>query len=153
MNPEREISNMAKPLAILGSQFGNHPCRRHASIILVLGISLMASSIFQSRQTFAGFVSADGVTDTMMEYQSEQLMMIGHVFGADGASPLSFSSTVDAAAMTYSFQLKLGSTYLGQSMTLAGSGVFDTATDTFDRSALGSLGAFHWTSAGTDALG
>lgn len=148
---------MSMPLSTRSSQFGNHPLRcnlrRQLPVILLLGMSLGTNNGFQVRQASAGIISADELTDFMMEYQSEQLMMIGRLFGPAVGSPLSFSSTVDAAAMTYSFQLDPGSTYLGQSMTLSGLGVFDTAIDRFDRSAVGSLGDFEWTSAGTDVVG
>ena len=129
------IQRPASPRALLSQ----------AGPILIVGMALITSIVFQPRQASAGAL----LVHTMMEQQGEELLMLGIRSGPDGGSPLNFSSTVDDAALTYSFTLDSGSTYLGQSITLTGSGVFDSVNNIYDWSASGSLGAFNWTSVGT----
>ncbi len=88
------------------------------------------------------------ITELMMENQGENSAVIGALFGPDASSVLSFSSSVDIAAMRFSFSLQPGSTYLGLPITLSGTGVFNAAADQWDAVSSGTLGTTSWTVSG-----
>jgi hypothetical protein len=79
------------------------------------------------------------VTETMMEVQGAEASLIGRLFGSDPKSPLSFTSSMDFTNYTFSFSLNPGSTYLGNSITLSGSGSGNATTGVFTWSTTGSL--------------
>ena len=88
------------------------------------------------------------LTDLMIENQGDNAEFIGVVFGPDASSPLAFSSNVNPAGTLFSYSLT-PRIYRGKSMTLAGTGSFNTATNVLELASSGSLGSFSWTTAGT----
>ena len=100
----------------------------------------------------AGLTLMMEATEVMMESQGLQAVIVGLGAGSDDASPLLFTSRVDADATTgaasFSYTLASGSTYRGQSShwvttgTRDSSGLWTWQTDA-------SVGGFDLTGAGT----
>jgi hypothetical protein len=124
--------------------------RTLAALALLIGIATRpaeAGVIFTPN-----FTPTDFVTEYLMESQGEDAVFVKTMFGTDPHSPLHFSSFVDPTAMTFSFSLVPGSTYKGLSMTLTGSGAFDSSSNTWIISSSGMLGSTSWSTLGTDVI-
>lgn len=89
-----------------------------AHLLCLLGPMLVASPI-----TRAGDLLT--TTEILLEEQGTKAYVLGYYFGADPHSPLSFTSFVDPSGNSFSYATVPGSTYLGQSLSLAGSGTLD----------------------------
>ena len=81
------------------------------------------------------------MTEAMMGTQGGDAGLIGMFLGADANAPLQFTSFVDPTNFTFSFSLTAGSTYMGQPMTLSGSGSFDPNTGSLSALSSGTFGA------------
>ena len=77
----------------------------------------------------AGTVDVATLTQLMIENQGNDMTLLGLGFGVDPGSPVTFTSTVNASGMSFSFMPVSGSTYKGQLVTLSGSGVFNSTTN------------------------
>jgi len=96
-------------------------------------------------------LTAGQLTDLMVENQGDNAELIALVFGPDANSPLSFTSNVNSAGTFFSYSL-VPTLYRGQSMTLTGTGSFDSATNVLQLASSGSLGSSSWTTQGTAAI-
>lgn len=77
-------------------------------------------------------------TELLFEEQGTSAIVLGSTFGADPRSPLSFTSFIDPSGSSFSYATISGSTYLGQSLTISGSGMLDAGN--YDVSASINLG-------------
>ena len=82
--------------------------------------------------------------EAMMTAQQYDATFLGFQFGSDSNSRLSYSSYVDPAGQTFTFSLKSGSTYLGQSISLNAAGNLDPSTKTWNVLSSGSYGGNLW---------
>jgi hypothetical protein len=89
------------------------------------------------------------ITELMAHDASANSSMMALFFGADFGALVPFTSHVDPANLSYSFSSQPGSTYLGQSVTVSGSGVFDSNTGVLTTTSSGMLGSTLWTTGGT----
>ncbi len=96
-------------------------------------------------------LTAGQLTDLMVENQGDNAEFIAIVFGTDANSPLAFTSNVNSAGTLFTFSLT-PTLYRGQSMTLTGTGSYDSTTNILQLSSSGSLGSTSWTTAGTAAV-
>lgn len=111
---------------------------------------LVAATLLGVNQVWAGsFPAIDLMTEMMMENQGENNLVIGAFFGPDPNSALVFTSMVDPVALTFSFSLNPGSTYLGLPISLSSSASFDAVNDVWDASSSVTLGTASWTIIGT----
>jgi len=80
----------------------------------------------------AGTITAGAlVTETMMEIQSFNNLVLYAAYGVDESTTLHFNTNVDAASQTFSFSSAAGSSYLGRPVNISGSGFFNSALDLF----------------------
>lgn len=112
------------------------------TILVVSGMRLQADTIPTDQL----------LPELMIEDVAHNALMLGDLFGPDSSSPLSFTTDVNTSTLTYSYSLNLGSTYLGQSMTLSGSGTFNTAMETLYLTSSGVLGTTSWNTSGTEVV-
>ena len=70
-------------------------------------------------------LTAGQLTDLMVENQGDNAEFIAIVFGTDANSPLAFTSNVNSAGTLFTFSLT-PTLYRGQSMTLTGTGSYDS---------------------------
>lgn len=98
---------------------------------------------------FADPIDVPTLTLLMIEDQGSDMTLLGQAFGANPSSPVMFTSNVNLSAMSYSFMSLPGSMYEGQSLTIADSGVYNTATNVFDTDASITLGAISFSLSGT----
>lgn len=87
------------------------------------------------------------IVEVVMESQGANVSYIARAFGLDVGNQLSFEATLDPLAQTFSFDLAPGTTYLGQSLALSGSGSFTAGT--WNLSASGTLGVQNFAGVGT----
>jgi hypothetical protein len=99
--------------------------------------------------TFASILSDDVIIEGLIENQAADAAYIARSFGPDAASPIQFQSSVNSALGTFSYSTLAGTTYLGQSLSLTGSGFFDSSSDTWSLQSNGSLGGSAWTQIGS----
>jgi hypothetical protein len=84
------------------------------------------------------------LSEMLAEDLSENGGFVGLLFGADGSSPITFSSSVDPVGLTFSFATNPGAIYLGQSLSMTGIGAMDPNTELLTVSATGMLGSVSW---------
>ncbi len=98
----------------------------------------------------AGSITATTfVTETMMETQSFNNLILYGAFGADTTSTLQFSSFTDPVTNTFSYQTLPGQTYDGMAVSLSGSGAFDMNTDEYNYTVSGIVGNDVYSGSGT----
>jgi len=85
--------------------------------------------------------SIDLTTEVMIEEQSTDAYFLGGFFGVDPDSLLAFTSFVDPSTASFTYSTVLGTMFLGQSLTLTGSGTVD-GSGNYDVAANGDLGGF-----------
>jgi hypothetical protein len=96
-------------------------------------------------------ITVDQLSDFMIENQGLNAEFIGRFFGPDESSPLVFSSNIDFSDLSFLFSLA-PTTYLGQSLTLTGTGVFSPTTNLLTLSSAGSFGSQSWATTGTEVV-
>jgi len=97
----------------------------------------------------AGTITAGAlVTETMMEIQSFNNLVLYAAYGVDESTTLHFNTNVDAASQTFSFSSAAGSSYLGRPVNISGSGFFNSALDLFQWTTAGNVGDKAWSGAG-----
>jgi hypothetical protein len=96
--------------------------------------------------------TAQFLTEFLQESQGEDAALVFLQFGADSKSPLRFTSNVDVSALSFSYSLVAASTYEGQSITLSGTGIYNSLLQTWALASSGTLGTVSWTTTGTDVV-
>jgi hypothetical protein len=91
------------------------------------------------------------VTQDMTSAQQDELYGLGLLADPDASSTITFSSVENLQAMSFSFVALPGSTYNGLSLTLIGSGAFDSAQNLWEWSFSGSLGSNTLTGSGSES--
>jgi len=87
--------------------------------------------------------------ETMMEGQAHNSIYIGHIFGPDAATVLSFSSNLDPVSRTFSFLLAAGQSYLGLPISLSTVGSYNAALEMYRWTISGQLGSQSWSGVGS----
>jgi hypothetical protein len=100
--------------------------------LCLLCSTLVAPSIAQAGDLFI-------TTEVLLEEQGTNAEVLGFLFGADSTSSLSFTSFVDPSGNSFSYSTVAGSHYLGQRISLTGSGTID-ASGNYDVTASLDLG-------------
>ena len=74
----------------------------------------------------------DGLTLTqlMIENQGQDSFILGSAYGVDLTSPIPFTTNVDLASMSYSYNSMAGLLYEGQPLSIVGTGSFNSSTNT-----------------------
>jgi hypothetical protein len=125
------------------------------------GRMAFAGSIFALFLIVGGLTApakADPITPTVLltemltQDMAENTGFLEILFGADQTSPITFSIFVDPVNLLFSFSTRPGTTYLGQSLVLGGSGSLNSTMGITSLSASGMLGSFAWTTAGSYQL-
>jgi hypothetical protein len=84
-------------------------------------ISLVLLSLpFLAVQADAGLASIEEASEVMMNSEGLLGVAIGFTIGSDNMSPLSFTSSVDPVAQTFSYASLPSSSYLGQPVAITG---------------------------------
>jgi hypothetical protein len=91
---------------------------------LLYPVFLFAACVGPSSVARADLLSI--TTEVLFEEQGTTALSLGSVFGADATSPISFTSFVDPSGTSFSYATVPGSMYLGQSLTITGSGTLNT---------------------------
>ena len=89
------------------------------------------------------------LTELMMNDEAASGTMMALFFGADFTAHPAFMTNVDTANLMFTFASQPGNTYLGQSLSLSGSGVYDPNTGITSLSSTGLLGSTQWVTSGT----
>jgi hypothetical protein len=92
---------------------------------------------------------ADEAAETFMETEGANATFLARIFGPDSHTTISLTSVVDETAKSFSYQSAPGSTYLGQSLMLSGSGAFNSMSGSWDLTISGQLGSQAWSGTGT----
>ncbi len=103
-----------------------------AAFVLVVAMSAVAKADNSPFQL---------VTQDMISAQLDEINGFGQFFGPDASSPITFSSNENLQTLSFSFVTMPGSTYEGLSLTLNGSGAFDSGNNLWEWSFSGSLGS------------
>jgi hypothetical protein len=114
-----------------------------ASVGLMLALSLSTRAHGEG----VSLPANQEVPEIMMELQGQILTGLGASFGP--SESISFTSTTDVSAKTFSFSSVNGATYAGQPAAITGSGVFNTSTNAWDLSGIGNVMGESWTLSGT----
>ena len=109
---------------------------------MVVGIASIAAISMACPPAHAGLTTIEQATESMMNSQGLISVAIGDRLGPDPGATLSFTSNVDPNALTFSYALAPGSTYLGQSASLSVAGAFNTTDQAWEWTSTGSVGAF-----------
>jgi hypothetical protein len=88
-------------------------------------------------------------TEVLMHAQAADASLIARMFGTDPLSPLSFITTVDPLGRSFSYATTTGAMYLGQPISLSGSGTLGGATNTWAWTSNATVGATSWSATGT----
>jgi hypothetical protein len=86
-------------------------------------------------------------TEVMIEETTVNVSALGFFFGVDPTSPLSFTTFVAPSGLSYSYSAVPGTTYLGQNLSLAGTGTL-VASGSYHVMTAGKLGDVIWSSDG-----
>jgi hypothetical protein len=121
-------------------------CRARSSCLGLGTLWLLLTIASPSR---AGFV---GIDEIMLSAEQCDAAFLGSVFGPGGTSPLSFTSSVNVSANTFSYTLNPGSTYLGQAISLTTTGYYDATNSIWNWSSSGSLGTTSWNNIGSETI-
>lgn len=116
-------------------------------MLLYVGLGVLASE-----RAVADTIDPLTLTQLMMEDEAQDSILLGSIFGADPASPIDFTSNVDITGMTFSYNSVPDSLYLGQTVSIDGTGSVDGATDTLTISSTIGLGAITFSTDGTIAV-
>lgn len=98
---------------------------------------------------FADPVDVPTLTQLMIEDEGNDMTLLGLGFGVDPSSTISFTSDVNLSGMSYSFLSDAGSMYAGQSVTITGTGSYNSSTDMLNTIATITLGTTTYTDTGT----
>ncbi len=79
--------------------------------------------------------------EVMMDSIGSTASLIARVAGVDENSPLSFVTTTDTPGNSFTYSLLPGSTYMGQSLTLEGTGTYNPPTERWDLTLTGLYGS------------
>lgn len=109
-----------------------NPLRNRLSIPWICALAVLTFVVSASRSVMADITPIQLETELLMESQGEDNLFIGNFIGVDPGSPLSYVSNVDPTAMSFSFSLLPGSTYLGQPLTLSESAAYNPTADEWD---------------------
>jgi hypothetical protein len=101
-----------------------------------------ALGILGSERALADAIDPVTLTQLMIEDEAQDSILLGSAFGVDPTSPIRFTSNVDVAGATFSYASVPNSLYLGQSVSINGTGgSFNPITDTLSISSTIVLGA------------
>ena len=100
----------------------------------------------------AGGLPIPVLTAIMVEDEAANGLTIGRMVGVDPASPLQFGSYVDPAGASFFYATNAGQTYLGQSLTLSSSAVYNSSSGTMLMSGAGSYGSTTWSDTGKQTI-
>lgn len=109
----------------------------------------IAVTILSSEHARADTIDPVTLTQLLIEDEAQDSMLLGSIFGIDPTSPINFTSNVDALGMTFSYNSASGSLYLGQLVSIDGTGSFDGTTNTLTISSSIGLGATIFSADGT----
>ncbi len=121
-----------------------------------LRLCAIAAFVFLARSTA---IQAQGLpdvpvgtvlTEVMMDVQGSEAQLYGAMLGVNPTTPqtLSGTSSTDLSTGSFSFSLNPGQTYLGESISDVITGQFNSTTDIWDWSSMGSLGSLKWKAMG-----
>ena len=91
----------------------------------------------------------DEIAEMLIQAQQSDAAAIGTAFGPDAATTLVFSTNIDLAGKAFTYSLASGSTYLGSSATLDGSGSFDSISGSWNWPSHGSFSGNSFDSTGS----
>jgi hypothetical protein len=118
-----------------------------------LAIALAFTTLTTFHPCFGSTISlSDQVVEVMIENQEADAAYLGRIYGGDSSSLIQFQSMTDPTAGTFEYSTLPGSTYLGQSLSIVGAGMYDAASGTWSMETTGSLGGSPWTQSGTGAI-
>jgi hypothetical protein len=118
-----------------------------AALFATLGMSVVAAPLKTSMATLLSVVQ---LTELMIEEEGGDVSALGLLFGPGGS--IGFSSTVDTAGMSFSFSSTPGASYLGQPLSLNGTGIYNPVINILGVSSTGTLGPTAFSTSGSASL-
>jgi hypothetical protein len=115
----------------------------------ILIAAALGCSLFTILAQAGSITTATLLTETMMETESFNELILYSVLGADTSSTLHYSSFTDPSTNSFSYMTLPGQTYDGVSVSLSGSGEFDQNTGVYSYNTAGLIGSDVWSGSGT----
>jgi hypothetical protein len=114
-------------------------------VLMLVALLVLTSAVSWANPTLT---TTNLITELLMNDEVTNASLMALFLGPDFSSQVTYTTFVDRANLSFSFSSQTGSMYLGQSLNLSGSGVFDPNTGIMSLASSGALGLTQWSTSG-----